>query len=350
MPNEVLIYGANGNTGASVARAAVKRGLRPVLAGRDADAVKAIAAELSLQWTVFDLGDRQAIDTALGTAHVVLHCAGPYHATARPMVDACLRTRTHYIDITGEIDVLAQIEARHDAALKAGIMLLPACGFDVAPSDCLALHLASRLPDADTLQIAIAGTGRPSRGTMRTAMRHIGQRVVARRNGTIVEMTDTPERSVDFGDGPVPVINISWADVFTAYHSTGIPNIDVAFEATPGLRAASQMSAPMRRLLATRIGQALLARRLRRHPVGPDMDKQYGATCVLVGEVASSKTGAKAVSRLTTRGPYWLTAEVVALAAQKVVSGHAPAGYQTPAKAFGSGFVLEIDGSAMVDL
>src|SRR5262245_49498689 len=95
-----LLYGANGYTGELTARAAVARGLRPTLAGRSREKLESLARELALECRVFDLDDAQAVDAGLGGMAVVLHCAGPFSRTARPMADACLRTKTHYLDIT----------------------------------------------------------------------------------------------------------------------------------------------------------------------------------------------------------------------------------------------------------
>ena len=175
MPHQFLIYGANGYTGRLIARAAVERGLRPTLAGRDANKTKALAADLGLNWISFDLTDGKAMDAALRDLVLVLNCAGPFARTAAPMIEGCIRTSTHYLDVTGEIDVLEQAAQRSDAALKANIMLLPGCGFDVVPSDCLAMHVAARLPDAGALRLSISSPGALSRGTMNTAAAQIAQ-------------------------------------------------------------------------------------------------------------------------------------------------------------------------------
>src|SRR5688500_10091214 len=68
---------------------------------------------------------------------MVLHCAGPFSITSRPMVGACLRNRKHYTDITGEISVFEECADKNDRAFEAGVMLMPGVGFDVVPSDCL---------------------------------------------------------------------------------------------------------------------------------------------------------------------------------------------------------------------
>src|SRR5688500_17438553 len=160
----VLLYGATGYTGRLITRLAAEYGIRPILAGRDRDAVAALAREHGFEHRVFSLDHATAMDGALRDASVVVHCAGPFSLTSEPMADACLRTRVHYVDITGEIDVMEQLHARDAEARLAGVMLLPGAGFDVVPSDCLAAHLKQRLPTATRLELAIAGSGRISQG------------------------------------------------------------------------------------------------------------------------------------------------------------------------------------------
>ena len=108
----LLIYGANGFTGALIAERARERGLRPVVAGRSREAVEAIGARLGLTARVFDLEVPDAVVEGIRGARLVLHCAGPYSKTSRPMVDACLRAGAHYLDITGEAAVLEAVLAR----------------------------------------------------------------------------------------------------------------------------------------------------------------------------------------------------------------------------------------------
>ena len=106
-----LIYGANGYTGALVAREAVARGQRPILAGRSPTALASLATELNLEHRVFSLADPAAVDAGLRDVTAVLNCAGPFSHTAQPLADACLRTKTHYLDITGEIAVFESVAA-----------------------------------------------------------------------------------------------------------------------------------------------------------------------------------------------------------------------------------------------
>jgi short subunit dehydrogenase-like uncharacterized protein len=131
----ILIYGATGYTGRLIAKTASDRGARPVLAGRNLDKVKRVAEPLGLSAPAFDLGDPARIDAAIKGVAVVLSAAGPFSTTARPVTDACLRNRVHYLDTTGEIDVFEALAARDVEAKARGGMLLPGAGFDVVPSD-----------------------------------------------------------------------------------------------------------------------------------------------------------------------------------------------------------------------
>ncbi|NOT46627.1 MAG: NAD(P)H-binding protein, partial [Acidobacteria bacterium] len=243
MKNNFLIYGANGYTGELITRLAVERGMKPILAGRNETAITELAAKHGLKHRVFSLDEREKVDAALDEVEMVLHCAGPFSITSRPMVGACLRNRKHYTDITGEISVFEECAAVNERAYEAGIMIMPGVGFDVVPSDCLALHLKNRLPSATALSLAFYGMGRISHGTQATMTMNVGRGGAIRQDGKITPVPAAwKTREIDFGDGVSSPhvskgpscervvktgVTIPWGDVSTAYHSTGIPNIEV---------------------------------------------------------------------------------------------------------------------------
>jgi short subunit dehydrogenase-like uncharacterized protein len=202
------------------------------------------------------------LDAALREVDAVLHIAGPFSATSKPMADACLRTGTHYLDITGEIDVFEALAARDAEAKKAGIMLLPGVGFDVVPSDCLALHLKQRMPDATDLKIYIGGLNALSHGTAKSMIESVAYGTRVRRGGRIITLPRPAEANCDFGEGPKPTIVIPWGDVSTAYYSTKIPNIEVRMAATAELRVASLLPDFIRKLIGTPFVQSMLKARV----------------------------------------------------------------------------------------
>ena len=226
--NNFLVYGANGYTGELIVRYAVERGMRPILAGRNAAAIGAIAKEHNLEHRVFSLEETAKLDAALDDVAMVLHCAGPFSLTSRQMVEACLRKGVHYTDITGEISVFESMAALDQRAKDAGIMLMPGVGFDVVPSDCLALHLKNQLPSATHLSLAFYSKGGMSHGTQATMIMNIGRGGAIREAGKIKPVPAAwKSREVDFGETRKQAMTIPWGDVSTAFYSTGIPNIEV---------------------------------------------------------------------------------------------------------------------------
>ena len=222
-----LIYGSYGYTGSLIIEQAVKEGMRPLLAGRDERLLQAQAEKFGLEYRVFSIDNSAALDSALLEVDAVLHCAGPFVLTYRQMAEACIRTKRHYVDISGEIEGFEALAAMDEDAKRAGIMLLPGGGFDVVPSDCLIAHVAKKLEGATHLEIYIKSIGSGvSRGTARSGIENMQRQGRVRRDGKIVSVPNVwGSKQVDFGRGPSRVVSVGWGDVSTAYHSTGIPNV-----------------------------------------------------------------------------------------------------------------------------
>jgi len=343
-----MIYGANGYTGELAARRAVAAGERPFLAGRSAEAVARLAGALGLEHRVFGLDEGGAVDQGLSGMAAVLHCAGPFSRTAAPMAEACLRGRAHYLDITGEIEVFEGMAARGEEARQTGVTLLPGVGFDVVPSDCLAAHLHRRLPTATHLALGFRSSGRLSRGTQTTMVENLHRGGAVRRDGRIVRVPAAwKTRAIDFGRGPVAAVTIPWGDVATAYHTTGIPNVEVYMAAPASMRAFFRLARPLSPLLASGPVQRFLKRRIRSGPPGPSAEHRAHARSLLWGEARDATQAV--VSRLETLAGYELTARTAVLAVQRVLAGGVPTGFQTPARALGPDFVLEVEGTSRRD-
>jgi saccharopine dehydrogenase (NAD+, L-lysine-forming) len=337
-----MIYGANGYTGRLVAELAVRRGHRPVLAGRNEGALGALAATLGLEHRSFSLTGPDSVTAGLAGIDLVTHCAGPFSATARPVVDACIATATHYLDITGEIDVLEAVLGRHGEAQGASIALLPGSGFDVVPTDCLAAMVVERLPEATALDIAFRAGGGLSPGTARTAVEGMGQGGRARIGGVITAVpSGWRRRTADFASGPVTVTSIPWGDVSTAFHSTGVPEI-VTFTRLPGGGSTpllQRLTAPAARIPAVR---RVLGAAAHRRVTGPD-DARRARSRYDVWVQARSDDGRSVTGSLTTPNGYSLTADSVVRIVERVLAGAVPAGAYTPSQAHGNRFVLELD-------
>jgi short subunit dehydrogenase-like uncharacterized protein len=349
MSGTFMIYGATGYTGKLLARTAKALGMRPVIAGRNEARLKSIAGQHGFDYLKIDLRDRTALHAGLSQVDAVLHAAGPFSRTSRPMLDACLATGVHYLDITGEIDVFEACAVRDAEAREAGIMVMPGTGFDVVPSDCLAAHLKARLPDAIELTLAIRGLSQLSHGTAKTMIEGLGMGTRVRRDGRIVALKSAPRRDFDFGDGPRPAIAAGWGDVSTAFHSTGIPAITVYMEASPELEKIASISGFTRRLMGLRMVQRRLKRKIDEQPEGPTDAQRRAGHAVLVGEAVNA-AGDRVVSRLDTPETYTLTAMTALEITYRVLTGAAQPGFQTPSRVFGAEFITEFDGCILRDI
>jgi short subunit dehydrogenase-like uncharacterized protein len=266
------------------------------------------------------------------------------------MAEACLRTSTHYLDITGEVGVLEALAARDAEARAARVMLLPGCGFEVVPSDCLAVHLRGRLPGARRLAIAYASTGGVSRGTAATAIEGLGRGGLVRRGGVLTPVPSAwKTRRIDFGEGARAAVSLPLADLTTAWHSTGIPDIEVYFAASPGLRALAVADRYARGLLGSAGVRRFLAAHVHAGPRGPSAEERRRGRGFVWGEVEDD-AGGRATSRLALPDGYTFTARAALAAVERALSGQALPGFQTPAKAFGPDFVLGVEGVTRTDL
>jgi len=348
--NDFLIYGANGYTGSLITRTAINQGLRPILAARNAVAVEGFARELGLEHRVFGLHDAAVLQRGFRGLAAVLHCAGPFIHTSKPVADACLRSGVHYLDVTGEVSVFEALAVRDAEAKEAGVMLLPGAGFDVVPSDCLAAHLKRRLPSATRLALALTSLGRVSRGTATTIVENLGRGGLVRKAGVLTPVPAAwKTRRIDFGEGQVKAVTIPWGDVSTAWFSTRIPDIEVYLAAPLGTRVAARASRFLGGLLQSGPVQNFLKRRIQSGPSGPSDAERARRQSIVWGEV-SDEAGQHVVARL--RGPdgYTLTALAALAIVRRVLAGEAPPGFQTPSSAYGPDFILELEGVTREDV
>lgn len=348
MSTTFLIYGAYGYTGELITRNAAERGLKPILAGRNEAMVKELANKYGFEYRAFALDDTAALDAALQETAFVLHCAGPFSLTSRPMIEACLRNRRHYLDITGEISVFEGAAAMDGKAAAAGVMIMPGGGFDVVPSDCLALHLKNRLPSATHLSLAFYGMGRISHGTQATMTMNVGRGGAIRKDGAITSVPAAwKSREIDFGEVKLTGTTIPWGDVATAYYSTGIPNIEVYTVLPPQNLKMLKLSRYIGWLLATGPVQKYLQSKI---PAGGPNDEERARGRTLMWGEASDLNGNRVESRQQGPEGYTLTALTALNIAGKILAGDFEPGYQTPAKAYGADLVMEIDGVSRQDV
>lgn len=351
MADPILLYGAYGYTGRLLARRARALGVPLRLAGRDAAKLHEVASATGHASVVVPLEDGAGLRAAVAASSCVLHAAGPFSRTSRPMVDACIASRRPYLDVTGEIEVFEALAARDAEAKGAGVGLLPGAGFDVVPSDCLAAHLHRRLPEAVSLTLAFRMRGGAvSHGTATTMVESAHRGGAIRRGGRIVPVpVGHLSRDVPFPSGVRRCAAIPWGDVSTAFHSTGIPDIAVLIALPRSAGVMVRLARSFAPLLGTRAAQALLHRLVDARPAGPtDAQRARGST-ELWGEAVAAD-GRRVAATLVTPEGYTITAAAALELAQRAARGLLPPGFQTPSRAFGADLVTELEGVTRVEL
>ncbi|WP_338747045.1 saccharopine dehydrogenase NADP-binding domain-containing protein [Pseudomonas putida] len=321
----LMIYGATGFTGRMAARHAKAAGVELILAGRSTDRLAPLAAELGLPFRVFS-ADHVAEDALAGIS-VLLNFAGPFAHTAERLMRACIQSSVDYLDITAEINVYRLAESLDLEAAQAGVMLLPGVGWDVVPTDCLALHVAARVAQPRSLNVALQVAGPMSRGSASSVSEIIGAGVLARVDGQLVATPDQPPREFDFGAGPKLCVPLSFGDLVTGWRSTGIRNIAMYVHISDAAFPEGDLS---------------------ELPEGPSEDQRLAHRAFAVAEVVGAD-GSMARSVIETVNGYTYTPLAAIEAARRVMDGERRAGFETPAHLLGVGFAETVAGTTITD-
>lgn len=352
-----MIYGATGYTGQLVAEEAVRRGHKPLLAGRSERKLKPLAERLNLDYVVVGLDDTPALHKAVASVGVVYHAAGPFIHTAEPMLRACLAGGAHYLDITGEIPVYQMSFGFDQAAQERGIAILPGVGFDVIPSDCLLKYVADQLPDAthlevvvDALNTASGSASNASAGTTKSMlemMPRLGN--VVRRDGKLVNIQfGEGARWFQFPHGRRYAMPAPWGDVEMGFRTTGIPNVTAYLAFPPSTVRLFRFAGPVLRLaLQAGLLRELAGRLVDRQMTGPSEAARASGRSWVYARVHNER-GEMREAWLETTEAYRFTAEAGVRVVERVLDG----GYRgalTPARAFGADFVLDIPGTRRHD-
>jgi len=339
-----MVYGANGYTAQLVIEAACKQGLQPILAGRNQQAVESVAAETGLESRIFSLDDALSVQQNLKDVAVVLHCAGPFSATSQAMIEGCLASGCHYLDITGEISVFENAQRQARQAQRADIVVLPGAGFDVVPTDCLAASLVKALPAATNLVLAFKPGGGLSPGTARTSVEGLAKGGCVRCSGKLKRVPLAwKTREIPFVSGPRTAVTIPWGDVYTAFVSTVIPIIEVYIATPPATIRRLRLLRLVQPLLGLGWVQNMLKRRIGKSIKGPGQAARQRAQMQLWGEV-SSADGRCVTATMTTPDGYDVTVAASLGIVRHLLENEVEGGFYTPSLLMGPDYAQSLPG------
>ncbi len=347
MNKKWMIYGANGYTGRLIVKESQKRGLLPILAGRSRETIDAMAQDTGFESAVFSLDDKAAAIKALEGVSVILHCAGPFSATSQQMIEVCLANNCHYLDITGEISVFANAHRQSEEALHADIVLMPGVGFDVVPTDCLAATLVKALPAATSMVLAFETGGKMSPGTAKTSVEGLAGGGCVRQDGKLKWVPLAwKTREIPFEHGKRLSVTIPWGDIFTAYISTGVPDIEVYMSAPPSMILRMKRLRMVRPLLSMQWVQNMMKRRIEKSVKGPGLVERQISQMHLWGEV-SSADGRSVSATMTTPDGYDVTVTASLGIVEHLLEHEVEGGFYTPSLLMGADYATRLPGVTM---
>ena len=347
MSKKIMLYGANGYTSRLIIKELVGQNIKPVLAGRNQEKINSLADKHGFQFCIFSLNDSNDIDKNLKEVDILINAAGPYSLTAKPLIDSCLRTKTHYIDITGEIDVFVYAQSKHEDAKDAGVVVCPGVGFDVIPTDCLSYMLKDKLPDANELNICFfSENGRPSIGTAKTSIEGLSKGGRIRKDGKIEPVSLAHAvKEIDYGQGPKMAMSIPWGDVATAFFSTGIPNIIVYIPRS--LKGINKIKKQRKWLfiLKLKFVQNYLKNKMQKKIInGGDSDEQRAKSKMWVWAEVKNKEGKTESGYFQVGNGYDVTGYGAMLFAKNIMENTFNGGYYTPSLLLGPSIVETLPG------
>ena len=342
----IVLFGATGYTGELTARAMVARGLRPLLAGRSAERLDPLAAELGLESGVAAAGDVASIAALLQPGDVLVSTDGPVIELGAAAVEAAVRSRATYFDSTGEAAFIRDVFERwSDPAASAGVALLPAFGYDFVPGNLGGALALGAAPTATGLDVGyfVTGQGRPSAGTAASALGAAALPHHRLEDGRVVEVrSGARRRSFTVGGRSKSALSIGGTEQLALPRQfPELRDVDVYLGwfgvLTPVVSAGGAVMAAAARLPgADRVRRSVAHGVHQRTARGPDADerRRIGSHVIAVARDSAGKRLASAT--LTGVDGYTLTAALLAWGAERAlsgaISGHGALG---PVEAFG---------------
>lgn len=337
-----MLYGATGTTGALIAEEAVRRGHQPVLAGRSAETLASLGKRLGLPWVAVGLDESERLQQVVSDVDAVLNAAGPFIATAPPLVQACLAAGTHYLDIAGELPVQQHLFAHNLAARERNITLIGGVGFGVVASNSLVKYVADQLPGATTLELAVkAANQQTSQGATKSVLEALAGGGRVYREGRLVPFRlGKGLKTLHFPDGPFEILPVPSGDLEAAYRATGIANI-TAF--IPFRRSAAVLLPLVQWGLSLRPLRGWLEAAVEKRGPRQRASQASGQKTSYAWARAMNQHGQQVEAWLALGEGYQFTAASSVRAVEHVLRSQL-SGALTPAQAFGTDFVLTIEG------
>ena len=331
-PSRVVVLGASGYTGRLLAHALVARGIKPVLAGRSPEKIKALAAELGgLETAGADVTKAGSLAALVGKGDVLATTVGPFSRYGQAALEAAISAGAHYVDSTGEAAFVRSVFAEAGPrAAASGSALFTAFGYDFVPGN-LAAALALRQAGSAATRVSTAyfldGNAKMSSGTAATAAGGLGEPAHLMVKGRLV-LLPTGRKLKTFSDRGAHRPGVLFGSTESLALARSYPQLThianylgwlgkASFAAVPLSYATGALRLPVLRDLVKRRAQQAASVTGK----GPSENSRRGQRSVAIA-VASDSSG-KQLASVRVEGPdgYGLTGQLMAWAADELAHG-----------------------------
>ncbi|MEU5884683.1 saccharopine dehydrogenase NADP-binding domain-containing protein [Spirillospora sp. NPDC047279] len=323
---KIAVHGASGFTGSLAAAELGRRGIPPILVGRDERRLRRVAGTVgAAEIRVAPLDDHDALTGALAGCDAVVNCAGPFTSLGEPVIRAAIEAGCHYVDTTGEQHYVHRV--LKDFRDVEGITIVPALADDGGPGDLIAALTAKHLGSspADLLIADLRLPGATSRGTARS-MAAVGfLDPLEYAGGTWSPVAGGTPGTITVPGEPGEIAVTTFA----------LPGVALAPRHIPAGRVRSAIRTEVAGLFASLTEEVVES-----VPEIPDEKDLLAARWMMLAR-ATDDRGRQAQGWVTGADAYRMTAVIAVEGARRLAAGGAPSGARTPAEAFDAAGFLD---------
>ena len=319
----ITLFGATGTTGTLIAKVLAREGLTFRLAGRSADRLAALSAQLpgAPGWVVADVNQPDSLASLFkdGT-RLLINCAGPFTELGERVVSLAALNGVHYLDTTNELSFRIGAQGYNELARKNGAAVVPACAYEVAPADCMAAQIGQEwhAVEYDSAEVLYRQSGPSSAGTRRSALLSLATSWMSFQNGGWKgEIPGSRAKTFPLPSGDVVAIKIPSCEAVTIPAHLPVRSVNVWMSFPRSARWWGPVLIPLAARLARSILRPLMLKIMVMGAVNEleqaEADSRFEVIVTLLrGQDGRSLT-------LKGRRPYHLTAEIVVYTAQKML-------------------------------
>jgi saccharopine dehydrogenase (NAD+, L-lysine-forming) len=344
LPGPLFLFGAYGKTGTMIAKVAVEHGHDIVLSGSDRDRLNRLSTEMSVPAAPARLDDQAALRKLIRAAACVIHVAGPFAATFRPMLEACSAEAVPYVDLNGQLDVFRSMED-FVARQQPTIPILSGVGFGVVAGESAAMHAASMLEQPQRIWLGLVpDLGLRSPGATASTFDTLAHGGAVVENGQFVaERMGRRSFTGTFAGRREKFISMPLGELWAVRRSTGVSSVVAGVKRPAPERLMLQSGGLQLLARSPKIRNWLVARLSRG---GTQNGRVFESK---VWARAEDREGQTAVAFLTMGEGYQWSAESAVRAAEQVAFDRRP-GLWTPGQYLGKGFALGIPSTKLFEL